>query len=82
MKGVGPETVRSGAASDSRGNRLVLLPSAALAGLDADALGRMGDRESIDAVKKFKDSLSTTQKLFVGGALKKAVDDVISRPPE
>jgi len=35
--------LRSGAASDSRGNRLVLLPSAALAGLDADALGRMGD---------------------------------------
>jgi len=46
------------------------------------ALGRMGDRESIDAVKKFKDSLSATQKLFGGAALKKAAEDVISRPPE
>ncbi len=46
------------------------------------ALGRMGDSESLGAIKKFKDSLSGTQKLFGGSILKKAAEDIISRPPE
>lgn len=42
------------------------------------ALGQIGDSDSMKAVKNFKDSLSSTQKILFGGSkLSKAVDDIL-----
>ena len=46
------------------------------------ALGRIGDRESIEKIKEFNDSLSASQKILFGGSkLNKAVEEILNRKP-
>ncbi len=42
------------------------------------ALGRIGDSESIKTVKEYKNSISSTQKIFFGGSkINKAIDEIL-----
>jgi HEAT repeat protein len=44
------------------------------------ALGSIGDDGSIDKIKKYKDNLSTTQKLFFKNSpVNKAITDILSK---
>ncbi len=45
------------------------------------ALGKIGDKESLETIKGFTDNLSASQKIFFGGSkLEKAADDILNRP--
>jgi len=44
------------------------------------ALGRIGDKESLKKIKKFSESLSTSQKILFGGSkLSKTAEEILSR---
>ena len=44
------------------------------------ALGKIGDKESLDKIKEFSESLSASQKIFFGGSrLSKAAEDILNR---
>ena len=44
------------------------------------ALGRIGDKESLKKIKKFSESLSTSQKILFGGSkLSKAAEEILER---
>jgi HEAT repeat protein len=44
------------------------------------ALGRIGDRDSLETIRKFTDTLSSSQKIFLGaGKLNKIAEDILSK---
>jgi len=44
------------------------------------ALGRIGDKDAIDKIKEFSDTLSGTQKIFFGGQrLSKTIDEILNK---
>jgi HEAT repeat protein len=41
------------------------------------ALGRIGDREALDTIRQFTDSMSASQKILFGSKLNKAAEDIL-----